>query len=474
MEPLKQYDQAAVIAKLNELYITTRRKYLVQTKESYITLNRDKSSSVWTLNDGMLKRHLEGTNTYGVFNGNTVNKFITFDVDYVEDDAAARWATLKLVDTLEREFHINRKDIHVSVSGGKGYHVDLFFDTALSFESVKTFYTTVITAADLPASKVEFRPTWNQGVKIPLGTHQRTGNRCWFVDNYTLEPFESFDYILDVEPMEVDLILDAIIELTPEQKEEFAEIERRTDTTITAVDASKALQKAARILEAGRLVESGTRHTTTLSLASFFNSQGLEREDAIEAIMTILHNTPREYFSKGSTPEHWQKETERIVKIAFDRNYKLGNADMPITIYKSEILAVLEVGTFRQKQLAYAMLVTSKRYGTVFYLTMNTAMEMIGTKSKPTVNTAIKKLVECGFIEYTRKGEVDTARSAELGRAHYKPNKYRILIAKPEEGEESVEVTSKQTLVEVAYLLCANTDIKQRVNRREYTNRWAL
>lgn len=474
MKPPKNNGQQAIIKKLNELYIQTRRKYLLQLPDNYIALNRDKMANVFSLNDGLLARHLNGMNTYGIFNGNTVNKFITFDVDFADDETMARWATLKLIDVLVSEFRIFRGDIHVSLSGSKGYHVELFFDRPIAAEAAEQFYHKVM--AELPEfseRNIEFRPTWGQGVKLPLGIHQRTRQRCWFVDNMTLEPIKSFDYVLSVEPMDANIILDAVIELTDEQAEEFAEIVRSTDTSITIVDTSKALQKARKILDAGRLTASGTRHNTTFTLACFFNSQGFERDEAIEAIMEILLNTPREYFSEGSTPAFWRKETERLVNYAFDKDLTLGNADKQITIYKSEILAVLNVGTFRQKQLAYAMLVTSKRYGRVFYLTMNTAMKMIGTKSKPTVNTAIKKLVEVGFIEYVRKGEVDRARSKELGRVSYKPNKYRLLIDEPASDEKSIQTDGKQDLIDVAYLLCPEDEIKTHVKRYEFNSRWA-
>lgn len=461
------------IAKLNELYVTTRRKYIVQTEIGYITLNRDKTPTVWTFNDGLLLRHLEGVNTYGIFNGNKVNKFITFDVDYADDGPMAKWATRKLIDVLESEFNIRSNDIHVSFSGNKGYHVDLFFDVAINAEDAVAFYHRVIAAADLPSSNVEFRPSYTQAVKLPLGIHQKTGARCWFVNRDTFELIETFDYLSDVEPMDHSLILDALIDLTPEQEAEFKEVVERTDVDVTVVSQSQAFAKVTRILNAGQLLRSNTRHETTVLLAAFCNSQGYEQDDAIELILEVLHNTPAEYFSKGSTPELWEKETRRIVKLAFERDYKLGNADKTITIYRSEILAVLSVGTFRQKQLAYAMLVTSKRYGPTFYLTMSTAMKMIGTTARATVNSAIKKLVEVGFIEYVRKGEIDKGRSRAEGRPLYKPNRYRILIEKPKADEQSVEVMPAQSLVDVSYLLLDEQEIKRIISRKEYGNRWA-
>lgn len=472
MKPLEKNSRA--IEKLNELYITTRRRYLVQTDQTYFENNKNKRSNVWVLNDGMLTRHLDGRNTYGIFNANGANKFITFDVDFEDDEQTAKRATMEIIATLITRYNITLENIHVSISGGKGYHIDLFFDEALPVEVVGRFYQNVIKDAGYTPSEVEFRPTWTQGVKLPLGIHQRTGRRCWFVNARTLEPIESFDYLNDVEPLPAALIKDGAIELTDEQEAEFREIEARTDTTVTAVDTSDALQRSAQILKAGRLVASNTRHSTTVKLAIFFYSQGFEQQEAVEAIMEILHNTPREYFSKGSSPEYWRKEAERIVNLAFERNYTLGNADKPITIYRSEIVEVLKVGTFRQKQLAYAMLVTSKRYGKVFYLTMKSGMAMLGTKSKPTVNTAIKKLVEVGFIEYVRKGELDKARSKESGHVVFKPNKYRLLVSEPVEGEPSVEVTAEQSLVDVARQLLDEKEIQQHVKRYEFDTRFRV
>lgn len=462
-----------VIEKLNALYIQTRRKYLVQFPEGrYITLHYSKNNNVTIFNDSMLSTHLKGDLTYGVFSGGYFSKFITFDVD-CDNDAMSRWITLRLVYVLNEEYGIDRRDIHVSLSGGKGYHVDLFFDEQIKVEELRKFYqSVVISVGELPEGKIEFRPTWSQGVKLPLGIHQKTGNRCWYVDNETLELIESYEYILDIEPMPAEVITDANIDLTEEQKEEFERIATSTDITVNAIDFSQALKNAAKIIETGRLTQSGTRHKTTYTLALFGNTQGWEREETVEVIMDVLLNTPREYFSAGSTPEYWLKEARRLVDYVFDNDLTIKGTDKDITIYKSEILAVLNAGTFRQKQLAYAMLVTSKRFGNIFYLTINTAMKMIGTKSKPTVVNGIKKLIECGFIEYHRKAELDRARSLEVGAPRYKPNKYRLTIKKPNESEQYVTVSKDKDLVEVAFLLCDEQEIRKYVKRREFENRW--
>lgn len=467
-----EQDYHETITKLNALYITTRRKYILQTEKGYTTLNTDKSPNVWVLNDGMLHRHIEGYKTYGIFNGNTVNKFITFDIDYADDLKMARWATLKLIDILESEFNICSNDIHVSFSGNKGYHIDLFFDEPIKLEDARAFYLRVISEANLPSEKVEFRPTYTQAVKLPLGIHNKTGARCWYVDHETLEPIESFAYLDNVEPMDHTLILDALIDLTVEQQEEFERVVEHTNVDVNVVNHEKAIEKVIDILNVGKLIYSNTRHDTTVLLATFCNTQGYEQDEAVELIMGVLHNTPTEYFSEGSKPDFWRREAERIVKIAFERNYQLGNHNKPVTVYKSEIRAVLSVGTFKQKQLAYAMLITSKRYGKTFYLTVNTAMQMIGTKSRDTVQRAIKKLIEVGIIECVQKGEIDRARSRERGHRFFKPNRYRILIEKPQTEEKSIDVMPEESLIDVSLLLFDEKELRRIIRRRQYESNW--
>jgi hypothetical protein len=122
--------------------------------------------------------------------------------------------------------------------------------------------------------------------------------------------------------------------------------------------------------------------------------------------------------------------------------------------------------------MLFAMLVTSKRYGRSFYLARSTAMKMIGTNSRDTANRTIKKLVDGGYVEHMRKGELDQARSRQVGHAFYKPNKYRLLLDPPSESDKSVKVTPNESLVDVVYLLCDPKEVRRYVKRTEYNSKW--
>ncbi|QKS71955.1 hypothetical protein FLK61_35400 [Paenalkalicoccus suaedae] len=477
MTPPKIKQPSKSVRQLNDLYLMTRSKYLVQFPGgAYKTFSYKSAGRVPKLNDSMLRKHLAGDLTYGVFAGAYFTKFIAFDVDFTDADLA-RWATHKLIATLNEDFGVPFRDIHVSFSGGKGYHVELFFAKPVQLASVKAFYSSVMTqVGDLAGGQIEFRPNANQGVKLPLGVHQKTGKRCWFVANDTLEPLvgeASHAYLLAIQPADPALLDVESFALTQEQAADFETVATATDITVNEFSAEGALKKAVAIIEAGQLLRSGTRHETTFSLAAFYHTQGFEREEAVSAIMTILNATPRAYFSEGSKPAYWLAEAERLTSYVWARNITIHDSAKEVTVSKAEILAVLRVGTFAQKKLAYAMLVTSKRYGAVFYLTMNTAQKMIDSNSRPTVVKAIKKLVDTGYIEYVRKAEIDRALSEKAGRAHYKPNKYRIIAELPDVKEEvEVKVGGDSDLVSVVKSLLTEDEIKLYVKRHEFNTRF--
>ena len=462
-----------IIKKFNELYVMARKKYLVQFQDRYVTLDNQKNTKHVKFNDSMLSTHLKGEAiTYGVFNGGYKNKFLTFDVDCT-DLTTSRWATLKLINVLIESFNINRQDIHVSFSGSKGYHVDLFFDKPVLTDDLHRFYTHVISEVDaIPNGQIEFRPSWSQGVKLPLGVHQKTRARCWFVDNETLEPIENYDYILNIEPMTPEVISEFALDLTASKGEEFAEVAVATDIAVNTVDYSSGLQKAFRILETGKLTDSNTRHESTFTLARFFYSQGFEQSEAVEAIMRVLQATPKAYFSADSAPAFWKSEAIRLVELVYKRGYTFGNDNKPVKLYKSEILAILQCGPFKTKQLLYAMLVMSKRYGNTFYFSIKSAMRAIDTNSRETVQKGIERLEKSGYIEHVRKAEVDKAKSKELGHTHYKPNLYKLLISEPSKEEAFIEVDVNKQLKNVVYELFDEKEIKGNIKRSEFENRW--
>ena len=166
----KLYDVLAkkLAKKMKKLYISNNEKYIEQTTKSYRTWENDKPYKHFydyfefdkktgapivksgveilltpSLDLQMIRSHLYGFTTYGVFAAeDNSQKFITFDVDSSSLEYSKHTAR-QLVFVLHQDFNILMKDIHVVLSGKKGYHVSLFFDKPQAGETVKHFFDSV-------------------------------------------------------------------------------------------------------------------------------------------------------------------------------------------------------------------------------------------------------------------------------------------------------------------------------------------
>jgi hypothetical protein len=439
-----------VASKLSELYISLRTKYLIQLADGkYNTLTYTGQSKVRKLNDGYLQSHLKGDRTYGIYVGNFGTKFMTLDVDMNKEDgqensAECRMMVYRLVNTLIEEFNVAERNIHVSVSGSKGYHIDLFFPF-ISREHVNVFYDKIIKAVGCTKEEVELRPT-NQGVKLPLGIHQKTKRRCWFVDTIDLTPIESMDHILSIEPMTEEEFLFSVYgdEGQPEVKRQIAKeksLETRQKKLVDFIAASTDMEGrtadeaevyAQEVLGLGRLKFPDSRHNTTLLLARYFNTLGnIDRQSAIDTICAVIDNTDESFFDSKKTVEFRHAEVERLVNYAYDRNYTLVGSKQNVTVTRNEILQVLRANTLAQKQTLFAMLVHSKRYAKkdgTFYMTYDQLTEMTGFTNRRTMKKNLERLQADELLQIVASNVVDKVLTKELGELMKKPNVYKLLV----------------------------------------------
>ena len=199
-----------VISKINDLYITYRGRFTIvsqggfyspKSKAGYLKL---KNANIWS--------HLQRTYAVAVYCGKSGSKFVCFDIDDGDCDTVS-----SVVNGIGEATGISRDFIYVSYSGGKGYHVEVFFDDLVPMDCMRKLYRTVIKRHELNPKKVEFRPTPSQSIKLPLSVHQRTGNICWFVDRDTLEPIESYEYIFGIKQCSAELFQDFVNDIDPDE-----------------------------------------------------------------------------------------------------------------------------------------------------------------------------------------------------------------------------------------------------------------
>ncbi len=107
-QPTGNYDRDAVIDALREHYCFFRQKYVVM-KDNYT------KTTMHYFTDKVIQSHLDGYYALGVFAGEKVTRFISFDID-----AGGKPVVRRIMSALvEMGFPEDR--IYVSTSGKKGY-----------------------------------------------------------------------------------------------------------------------------------------------------------------------------------------------------------------------------------------------------------------------------------------------------------------------------------------------------------------
>ena len=111
------------------------------------------------MTDGVLRSHLEHRYAVAVFAGEFSSRFLCFDVD------DGRKETVRAVTGALKEMGFPHGGIYISLSGGKGHHIELFFDRLVRTEKLRRIYQRVLELTKLTAQQVEFRPTNGNAIK---------------------------------------------------------------------------------------------------------------------------------------------------------------------------------------------------------------------------------------------------------------------------------------------------------------------
>ncbi|MFB4163673.1 hypothetical protein ACE1TI_07465 [Alteribacillus sp. JSM 102045] len=162
------------------------RQYFAEYEEAKAAGIRKESK--FPLNEAALYRHFSGESPLAIFAHGTHARYFGFDVDSEEQvETHAR----QLIATLQAE-GIPDEHIHVSYSGGKGYHIELFTAKHLTFADWELIGRYIRDQAKLTGEAIEFRPTSTNGQawKLPLTFHSKTGNFAGFVDKETFAVYD--------------------------------------------------------------------------------------------------------------------------------------------------------------------------------------------------------------------------------------------------------------------------------------------
>jgi DNA-binding Lrp family transcriptional regulator len=490
---MENNNHRSLIKELNDLYFIQRGHYLIQYKDGYSQftagqLNKN-GKKIKSIMDWHFENHLLGEFTVGTFGGKVMSKFMTFDVDF-HDLEMAKWITYKLTNTLNS---VGINSYYISFSGSKGYHIDIFFNDLIQISDAEKFFNHVIHKSDVTpysdeGNKVEFRVTDKQGVKLPLGIHQKTGNYCGFclIENglKVMSKKESEQYLFSIKKISHTEILNIIeehdgIELV--DKKELIKVEDAISphTRLKSYEQSEdySISLAMDILQNGLKVQ-GSRHKSILLIGMYLKYSGVEQNQCKEELHAWMEWQDTNTYTTPLLNCH--KDIDQTVKDIYERNYNLSSNTKDITVTYDEIKWIIEnCPEKNQKLITYAMLIHSKRHANlkgIFYMPFKDIQEATGLYNEA-VQNQVNKLSKMNVIEIVERNR----KPKGTGLQKKLPNLYRINFGNIEESHELISKVSinKDDLYKTNVLnnidLCmrfyfTDKELKKMLTRNQYTS----
>jgi len=228
--------------------------------------------------------HLQGTITVGAYaaDADDTVKWLCLDMDIRKGETGdVQKLTLDVALFLLQ--HVGRDCFRVEYSGQRGYHLWVFFAepvTATEAHSLGVWIRNHVPHA--PEVGIEIYPkqvnVYRVGnpVKIPLGVHQKTGQRCLFVRGDFTPYDDQWEVLETIKPMTRDELTELI------HKNNIYQVETAPPPTL---NPNMNMPCMTRIMEEG--LPEGSRDVGFFRLALFLKDRGLPFEVALD----VMENT---------------------------------------------------------------------------------------------------------------------------------------------------------------------------------------
>ena len=287
----------------------------------------------------IIRNHLNGGETVSVFARAKSTKFLCFDVDN-PDEVSVR----TILGTLSG-FGIPKENVVISLSGRKGYHIEVFFDAPVWNNQARDLYELVLYFGKLSKDKIELMPSRNHAIKIPLGINHKTGVRCWYVDRETLKPIESMEYVLGIKPVSVKLIASILEERGRERKRELI---------------AGMAEKAAEVPEAPKreyheptVEDLGQRHNKMMKYGMRLRNGGADEEAIYKGMLAWCERQPAGLIR--SSPEEIERDARKMAAWIMN-NIKVSERKdwaNTVRIYPDDVQRILAVGSRTARRIAF-------------------------------------------------------------------------------------------------------------------------
>ena len=390
---------------LLDLYVSYKGRYVISANgQTFVAKRRDE---YLRLDNKAICGHLNHGFAVGVYAGRFCSKFLCFDVD----DGSKE--TVHSIISSIGYAGFDTSKVYVSFSGKKGYHVEMFFDKLMRTNVLMAFYDYICADANLDKNKVEFRPTYSQSIKLPLGVHASTGNVCWYVNQETLEPIEDTQYIFQIQKFNCEdsykLIRFAVGDDAFFGYQHMFYQEQNNDLCSCEDDGEE--------FSYPNLTRRHMTHNTIIYIVKHERRKGVEEERLESQLNQWLDNQNPEYLT-DPIPKI-RKDIHDAVCWAYKRSIEdLGIKELIFTV--DEIKLLFERRPRVQRMFLFDIMVNQKKHGSLT-MSLERIAQDIGCSSLGVIKAG-KTLAENGVIK------IEHQKAVKMGDAYrHLPNIYRIV-----------------------------------------------
>ena len=312
----------------------------------------------------------------------------------------------------EKLLHFFPKDaILGSLSGNKGFHIDVFFKSFVNSQKINDFYDLLLDELNYP-SHIELLGASDKGVKLPLGINFKNQVQdtqyCCLLDRHGTK-LPDF-HLLSIKQCSKNYLLDAleINNLTVKRTKTDVDTSKKDPLPVTK-DSDFTYKRFYSIYVNG-LIDYGTRHDCSLVLAIGFKTLGNTMDETYDL---IIDWTAKQTFYKSSMREV-KRDIKNMVKTVYARDYKLSLPEARFN--KKNLMDVLSIKRYQLRPLYYRIYGHALKFANksgYFYMTY----EQMATKtSRKNLKTAVNLLSKLEKMTVIKSGVKN------------KPNHYQVPV----------------------------------------------
>ena len=380
---------------LEDLYISYKGRFVMMTPDGSVFVPRYKDVKTLKVKDQRITNkiicgHLHGHYSICVYAGSASSKFMCFDVD-----DGSKETVQKIICALVK-IGFPRDRIYVSTSGGKGFHVEVFFSSLMFTNDLKNIYNYVCVTEKLDKAKVEFRPTAGQSIKLPLSIHRKTGNTCWYLNSETFEPIKRSEYIFEIQKVDHEKAV-SIAKSLPYtgsifgcEREKIAERHISEEERVSFSDDTYP-----------DLDRQGCRHTLMFQIAVFNRYRGISKERCAEELRVWYHRQNPSFIS--STAEVVEYDTQKILDWVYSEKFILGRTCKDIIFRRDDVRIIMAQDKRSTRMLMFLIQYYTKSYGSCC-LSIRRMSDIIGL-SYQTIYTSLKSMIDDGWVDVIAKSK---------------------------------------------------------------------